>query len=158
MPDEPTLELVLKRNSIERLKREKFPLDVVNELPDIIERGYENISRIPGVNLGRAMGRMAESPIPGGRRFSQSVPGGSLAKLEDSWKWIEQDMLKYWEKMSPEDRLHYVEQSIANDLVPPLRLDRLAPRGRGGKEMDADTRKLLEWLEQDKKKKEGAKR
>ncbi|HEV8636957.1 MAG TPA: nitrite/sulfite reductase [Chloroflexota bacterium] len=44
MPDEPTLDLVLKRNSIERLKREKFPLDIVDELPEIIERGYENIS------------------------------------------------------------------------------------------------------------------
>jgi ferredoxin-nitrite reductase len=44
MPDEPSLELVLKRNSIERLKLEKFPLDIVNELPEIIERGYENIS------------------------------------------------------------------------------------------------------------------
>jgi sulfite reductase beta subunit-like hemoprotein len=43
-PEPPSLDLVLRRNSIERLKREKFPLDIVNELPDIIERGYESIS------------------------------------------------------------------------------------------------------------------
>src|SRR5215510_3299038 len=44
MPDAPTWDLVLKRNSIERLKREKFPYEVLNELPQLIERGYENIS------------------------------------------------------------------------------------------------------------------
>ena len=44
MPDAPTIELVLKRNSIERLKREKRPFAVVNELPDLIDRGYEDIS------------------------------------------------------------------------------------------------------------------
>jgi hypothetical protein len=30
---QPTWELVLKRNSIERFKQEKFPLDIVDELP-----------------------------------------------------------------------------------------------------------------------------
>ena len=44
MPEAPTWDLVLKRNSIERLKREKFPFDVLNELPQLIERGYEDIS------------------------------------------------------------------------------------------------------------------
>jgi ferredoxin-nitrite reductase len=44
MPDAPTWDLVLKRNSIERLKREKFPYEVLNELPQLIERGYEDIS------------------------------------------------------------------------------------------------------------------
>ena len=44
MPEAPTWDLVLKRNSIERLKREKFPYEVLNELPQLIERGYEDIS------------------------------------------------------------------------------------------------------------------
>lgn len=44
MPDAPTMDLVLRRNSIERLKREKFPFELMNELPDLIERGYEEIS------------------------------------------------------------------------------------------------------------------
>jgi ferredoxin-nitrite reductase len=44
MPDQPTMELVLRRNSIERLKREKFPFAVRDELPELIERGYEAIS------------------------------------------------------------------------------------------------------------------
>ena len=36
MPEAPTWDLVLKRNSIERLKREKFPYEVLNELPRLI--------------------------------------------------------------------------------------------------------------------------
>jgi ferredoxin-nitrite reductase len=44
MPDAPTIDLVLKRNSIERLKRDKFPFELMNELPELIERGYEDIS------------------------------------------------------------------------------------------------------------------
>src|SRR5262249_61524078 len=43
-PEPPSLELVLRRNSIERLKAEKHPIDIVKELDDIIERGYEQIS------------------------------------------------------------------------------------------------------------------
>lgn len=44
MAEAPTWDLVLRRNSIERLKREKFPYEVLNELPQLIERGYEDIS------------------------------------------------------------------------------------------------------------------
>jgi sulfite reductase (ferredoxin) len=37
----PTLELVLKRNSVERIKREKSPLGMLAELPALIAAGYE---------------------------------------------------------------------------------------------------------------------
>jgi len=39
----PSWDLVLKRNSIERLKREKFPLDIIHELPQLIAAGYEAV-------------------------------------------------------------------------------------------------------------------
>ncbi|HEY7381313.1 MAG TPA: nitrite/sulfite reductase [Gaiella sp.] len=39
----PTLELVLKRNSVERLKREKSPLGMVEELPALIASGYADV-------------------------------------------------------------------------------------------------------------------
>jgi len=44
LADEVTWDLVLKRNSIERLKQEKFPLDIIGDLPELIDRGYEEIS------------------------------------------------------------------------------------------------------------------
>lgn len=39
----PDWDLVYKRNYIERLKRDRPPLDVRNELPELIARGYEDI-------------------------------------------------------------------------------------------------------------------
>lgn len=51
MPDELSWDLVLKRNSIERLKKEKHPLTIVQELPRLIERGYEEISEEDVVRL-----------------------------------------------------------------------------------------------------------
>src|SRR4051794_4161118 len=39
----PSLELVLKRNSVERLKREKSPLGMLDELPALIVAGYEQM-------------------------------------------------------------------------------------------------------------------
>ncbi|MGQ9463589.1 MAG: hypothetical protein ACUVTP_04360 [Candidatus Fervidibacter sp.] len=39
----PSWDLVIRRNSIERMKREKFPLDIVHELPQLIAAGYEAI-------------------------------------------------------------------------------------------------------------------
>lgn len=41
--EKPTWDLVYKRNSIERLKRDKFPLDIVDELPQLIAMGYEAV-------------------------------------------------------------------------------------------------------------------
>jgi sulfite reductase beta subunit-like hemoprotein len=46
-----TWELVLKRNSVERLKREKPPLGIVDELPALIAAGYENVAEEDIVRL-----------------------------------------------------------------------------------------------------------
>jgi sulfite reductase beta subunit-like hemoprotein len=43
LPEPPSLELVLKRNSVERLKREKSPLVMLDELPALIATGYADI-------------------------------------------------------------------------------------------------------------------
>jgi ferredoxin-nitrite reductase len=43
LADPPSLELVLKRNSVERLKREKSPLGILGELPALIGAGYAAI-------------------------------------------------------------------------------------------------------------------
>ena len=49
--EEPTLELVLKRNSVERLKREKSPLGMLAELPALIAAGYEDVAEEDLVRL-----------------------------------------------------------------------------------------------------------
>ena len=43
LKDPPSLELVLKRNPVERLKREKSPLGMLDELPALIATGYEDV-------------------------------------------------------------------------------------------------------------------
>ena len=43
LAEPPSLELVLKRNSVERLKREKSPLGMVEELPALIAAGYADV-------------------------------------------------------------------------------------------------------------------
>jgi ferredoxin-nitrite reductase len=47
----PTLELVLKRNSVERLKREKSPLGILGELPALIATGYADVAEEDMVRL-----------------------------------------------------------------------------------------------------------
>ena len=44
-------ELVLKRNPVERLKREKAPLGIRDELPALIAAGYENVAEEDIVRL-----------------------------------------------------------------------------------------------------------
>jgi sulfite reductase beta subunit-like hemoprotein len=43
LKEAPTLELVLKRNGVERLKREKSPLGMLDELPQLIAAGYADV-------------------------------------------------------------------------------------------------------------------
>jgi ferredoxin-nitrite reductase len=43
LKEPPPLDLVLKRNPVERLKREKSPLGMLGELPSLIAAGYENV-------------------------------------------------------------------------------------------------------------------
>lgn len=40
----PDWDLVLRRNNVERLKREKFPLEIVNDIDDLAQRNYLDIS------------------------------------------------------------------------------------------------------------------
>jgi len=47
---QPDWELVYKRNPVERLKRDKSPLGILDELPALIAAGYE---RVPEEDLVR---------------------------------------------------------------------------------------------------------
>jgi ferredoxin-nitrite reductase len=81
MPDAPTIELVLKRNSIERLKREKFPFAVVDELPDLIARGYEDISEEDMVRF-QWYGLYHDKPKIGTFMMRVKVPSGILSPTQ----------------------------------------------------------------------------
>lgn len=73
----PSWDLILKRNAIERHKKEKFPLDIIDELPDMIERGYEAIPEEDIVFLSW-YGLMHDKPKIGTFMVRVKVPGGRV--------------------------------------------------------------------------------
>lgn len=76
--DEPTWELVYKRNKVERLKREKEPTTVREELPEWIEKGYENVPEEDMVRL-YWWGVAHDKPKVGSFMVRMKVPGGRIS-------------------------------------------------------------------------------
>jgi sulfite reductase beta subunit-like hemoprotein/molybdopterin converting factor small subunit len=79
--EEPTWDLVRKRNSIERLKEEKFPLDIVEELPQLIALGYEAVPEEDIVRLNW-WGLTHDKPKVGTFMVRIKVPGGLLTPAQ----------------------------------------------------------------------------
>ena len=78
----PTWDLVLKRNPVERLKREKAPLGIRDELPALIAAGYENVPEEDMVRL-QWWGLYHDKPKVGTFMLRIKLPSGHLtpAKL-----------------------------------------------------------------------------
>jgi ferredoxin-nitrite reductase len=74
-------ELVLKRNPVERLKREKAPLGIRDELPALIAQGYENVAEEDVVRL-QWWGLYHDKPKIGTFMLRVKVPAGKLSPLE----------------------------------------------------------------------------
>ena len=72
---EPTWELVRKRNYVERLNHEKAPIEVIHDIPDLIERGYEDISEEDVVRL-QWYGLYHDKPKVGHFMLRVKLPGG----------------------------------------------------------------------------------
>ncbi|MGH7139011.1 MAG: hypothetical protein ACREHD_24970 [Pirellulales bacterium] len=83
------------------------------EQQTILMRGYAELARL---NLGKLMGALAKSPVPGGKPFSESVPGGDLANFADRWRWILKEMLPNWNNMDPELRQKLAEAPLGSTL------------------------------------------
>src|SRR5438876_2876975 len=72
---EATWELVLKRNSVERLKQEKSPLGMLDELPALIASGYEQIPEEDIVRL-KWWGLYHDKPKVGTFMLRIKLPAG----------------------------------------------------------------------------------
>jgi sulfite reductase beta subunit-like hemoprotein len=77
----PTLESVLKRNSIERLKREKSPLRILDELPALIASGYEEVDEEDIVRL-KWWGLYHDKPKIGTFMLRVKIPGGIVTPVQ----------------------------------------------------------------------------
>src|SRR6266568_8835941 len=75
MKEAPSLELVLKRNSTERLKREKSPLGMLDEIPALIAAGYEQVDEEDIVRL-KWWGLYHDKPKIGTFMLRVKIPGG----------------------------------------------------------------------------------
>ena len=74
----PDWELVYKRNPVERLKRDKSPLGILDELPALIAAGYE---RVPEEDLVRLKwwGLYHDKPKVGTFMLRIKLPGGRVS-------------------------------------------------------------------------------
>jgi ferredoxin-nitrite reductase len=77
MIDATTRDQILKRNSIERLKADKFPLDIVHEFPELAGRSYESVPEEDIVRL-QWYGLYHDKPKTGSFMLRVKIPGGVL--------------------------------------------------------------------------------
>jgi ferredoxin-nitrite reductase len=77
LKEAPTLELVLKRNPQERLKREKSPLGMLAELPALIATGYADIAEEDIVRL-KWWGLYHDKPKVGTFMLRIKLPAGRV--------------------------------------------------------------------------------
>ena len=77
----PTLELVLKRNSVERIKREKDPLGMLGELPALIAAGYEQVLEEDLVRL-KWWGLYHDKPKIGTFMLRIKLPAGRVTPAQ----------------------------------------------------------------------------
>src|ERR1051326_4803081 len=73
----PDWDLVLKRNNVERLKRAKFPLEIVNEIEQLGERNYLDISEEDMVRF-QWYGLYQDKPKVGYFMLRVKAPSGIL--------------------------------------------------------------------------------
>jgi sulfite reductase beta subunit-like hemoprotein len=75
---EPDWELVYKRNPVERIKRDKSPLGILDELPALIAAGYERVPEEDMVRL-KWWGLYHDKPKVGTFMLRIKLPGGRVS-------------------------------------------------------------------------------
>jgi len=81
LPAAPSQELVLKRNSVERLKLEKAPLTIIDELPHLIATGYADIPEEDIVRL-KWWGLYHDKPKVGTFMLRIKLPAGRITPAQ----------------------------------------------------------------------------
>lgn len=72
-----TYDQILKKNPRERLKKEKMPLEIIHELPELIQKGYEDITEEDIVRL-QWYGLYHDKPKVGTFMMRIKIPNGIL--------------------------------------------------------------------------------
>src|SRR5689334_298043 len=77
----PDWELVLKRNPVERIKKEQAPLGIREELPALIAAGYEAVAEEDIVRL-QWWGLYHDKPKVGTFMLRIKIPGGRVTPAQ----------------------------------------------------------------------------
>jgi sulfite reductase beta subunit-like hemoprotein len=77
----PDWDLVLRRNNVERLKRDKFPLEIVDDIDDLAERNYLDISEEDMVRF-QWYGLYQDKPKVGYFMLRIKAPSGILTAAQ----------------------------------------------------------------------------
>jgi hypothetical protein len=80
---------------------------------DVLDPSYKEIrGGLFGGPTSGVISKMSRSPIPGGKPFSEVVPGGDVTDFNDRWKWIEDDMLPKYQQLTPAECSTLVNQPL----------------------------------------------
>src|SRR5207248_9078759 len=75
LPEEPSWDQVLTKNTVERLKKEKAPIGIVHEIPELARRHYLDVSEEDIVRL-QWYGLYHDKPKLGSFMLRVKVPAG----------------------------------------------------------------------------------
>jgi hypothetical protein len=80
---------------------------------NILDPTYTEIrGGLLGYPTAKMLSLMTQSPIPGGKPFTEVVPGGDVTKFQDRWQWIETDMLPAYQQLSPDYRTTLINEPL----------------------------------------------
>lgn len=129
-----TYEEVLKRNPRERMKKEKMPLDVLQELPELIKQGYEDIPEEDIVRL-QWHGLYHDKPKIGTFMMRIKIPNGILTpqKLRVIGELSQKFGKGYGEITTRQDiQLHWIRLETLPEIFETLRNAGLSTLGACG--------------------------
>ncbi len=118
----PDWDLVLKRNNVERLKREKFPLEIKNEIDDLAQKNYLDISEEDMVRF-QWFGLYQDKPKVGYFMLRVKAPSGILTAQQ--YRTLGELSLKYgrdYTELSTRQnvQLHWLQIKHFNDVFATL--------------------------------------
>ena len=134
LPEEPTWEQVLQKNTIERLKKEKAPVGIVHEIPELASRNYLDISEEDIVRL-QWYGLYHDKPKVGSFMMRIKVPSGYLPP--QSLRAIGEVAQKFGEgfaELSTRQniQLHFIKLGMVPEILAHLREAGLSTSGACG--------------------------
>jgi sulfite reductase beta subunit-like hemoprotein len=134
LPDEPSWEQVLAKNTIERLKKEKAPIGIVHEIPELARRHYLDVSEEDIVRL-QWYGLYHDKPKLGSFMMRVKVPAGILPP--QSFRAIGEVAERYGEgyaELSTRQnvQLHFIKLAQVPEILAHLREAGLTTSGACG--------------------------